>query len=402
MQHTLRGRLFLTSSLSALLFINTVQADIRVSVRGLPETLAKDSKLITKVVDLETGSVTSSKTARRASALSIASPANSSLVIATYFSAAKKQALGGHTLIRAAKLTTQSRIRLTIKAKKLKAAAAMRKALAASTGNWPGSRTLIGVRPEDFTSDGNIDRTVRRGSADLVAGSLASSPCADSDEIAVIETDPRIQEARRREFQLCQAGPCPVDRYVAPDNFVKGSISSDGQSTNVELRVEDSQGNTIASGSASGAARDFFGTHDKAVARLIDSLCNSPKLVISSYECPSASCSCCENCPGEMWQPKMTGRAKGKVGATLTVNFPPQTGQINCGEWSPKSCFPLLCCERIDQSQPAWTDFSVTAVLPIGPVQCFCPAQPPYDFGMVAQVTDDINYREEIRDATCP
>lgn len=389
-----KSKQILLALLLGLLSSTNLYADIRLEFKNFPADVPKRSRVVVKIIDLETSAVSIAKIKKASATLRVPSPQSTSIVSAILISPTKKRVHSGVAVIRQGVLSTQSRPKVKLKLR-------MQRAAFMSNTASAGGTTLIGVQPSDIQISGRLDQSIRRAEAGAIQGSLANSPCAQSGEISVIDQDPRVQEARQREFQNCSSPPCPVDRYVAPDNSVKGSLSSDGQTTSIELRVEDSQGNTTASGSSSGNASDFFQIHDAAVNKLIEDLCGGVRLIITQNQCPSTACQCCPTCPGEFWSPKMEGRAKGKVGAMIHVNFPPQTGNISCGDWSPVSCLPLLCCQRLDASQPEWTDFSVTATLPLG-VSCFCPPQPAFDFGMVAQVEDGQRYREEIRDTSCP
>jgi hypothetical protein len=371
-----------------------LRADIRLEFKDYPTDVPAKSRIVVKVIDVETSSVTIAKIAKAAATLRVPSPQTTSIISAVLISPTKKRIHSGVAVIKQAVISVQARPKVKLKLRK-------QRAVSIARGASAGGSTLIGVQATDIQISGTLDRSIRRAEAGAIQGSLANAPCAQNGEVSIIDQDPRVQEARQRELQICGSGGCPVDRYVAPDHSVHGTLSSNGQTTSIELQVQDAQGNTTASGSASGKANDFFKIHDQALKRLIEDLCGGVKLIVTQNSCTSSACQCCPSCPGEFWTPEMAGRAKGKVGSTIHVNFPPSTGTINCGGWSQIDCLPLLCCQRVDVSQPEWTDFSVTATLPLG-TPCFCPPQPPFDFGMVAQVEDGLKYREEIRDTSCP
>lgn len=349
-----------------------------------------------RAVEVETANVTATLRLRRLRKFRLRVPAVPTLLLAEVTNARTGTGAGG--VSRLLRPTDRKRV-------KTKVSLAPRFA----PGTWN-----VGVPRTNFTATGpDLGPWAANGEADMVTTDLVNSPCyGDGRRFVITETDPRIVEACQREIELSNSeygDPSTrlVDRRVPPDKLVSGSVVSNGTSITVALVLQDAGGNTLASGSATGPADQWFETHEKAVKALANEICDEKGVRITEASCPATACACCDKpaayCQGVFWTERMRGTATGPVGATLQVNFPTTLGgQLSCPGWTPATCLAdLACCQRMAAEQPETIDFEAWIDLP--PFRsCACPRPDASEVGVVAQVVTETSADEDSRDVACP
>lgn len=259
---------------------------VQVSVQGLPAAGA--GRLLLRAVRVHSGSVAAAtwvpagdSPATEAMLDTPATPLWLSAGFAAPGAAPAQGALRGQTAVNA----TDETAALTMQG--LSAGVAMRMGSQPSPPalHAPAKGKTVGANPADFHLSGpGIGPYMAGGIADVLTVALVNGPCgqADGDDAitAVATANPKDLAALAAEARL-QSSPA-FDRsqnepphWLAPTHLGKADIRiTDGRVT-VKVRIEDLQGQVIASGQRSGPAGSFWVTLDEALHAMNESLCGS-------------------------------------------------------------------------------------------------------------------------------
>ncbi len=272
-----------------------------------------------------------------------------------------------------------------------------------SSGPVVSGELRIGVPPDAFTASGSgAAGVITRGAAPVTITGLVQAPCYGTPgSHVVIESDPRVLEARQREFDLVRQGyvdpaSSVPDLYVPPNHFVRGHIQAEGGNFTATIELTNEVGGVIKTTSAS-SSDSFVDAVDKAAAKLADDLCNGAKVSVDGATCPSEACRCCEEekayCYGRRYLPRMSGSVTLPVNGVLATNFPAFAGiPVTCPSLTVIDCAPITCCQRTSSDQPETSSWEANGQFPFPniPGGCLCPvgsAAPDWNFVAQARNT---------------
>ena len=243
----------------------------------------------------------------------------------------------------------------------------------------------VGIPSSGFKLSGTAAQEALPGAASsAVTTILAQSPCYRSGtDFVIVETDPRILKARKKEFDLVKKGfssPNPnfVDSYQAPNASVRGAVFSKGGMGRASIELVSSNGTVIASSSGSVESGGWLAALDRAALDLGGQLCQGPKVSVTFAKCELERCTCCDHagaeCEGFRILPRLEGTAKLPVGAMLFFNIPADSSGIHsCGGVAATSLGgSARACTRVSESQPESIQWIISAQQPKAP-DCSCP-----------------------------
>ena len=259
---------------------------VQVSVQGLPAAGA--GRLLLRALRVHDGSVAAAAWVPAGDApateVMLDTPATPLWLSASFVApgvAPAHQVLGGQLAVNASDETAA----LTLQGLPAVAAAWAGPQSGQPALHAPAKGKTVGANPADFHLSGpGIGPYMAGGMADLLTVALVNGPCGqaggDDAIIAVATANPKDLAALAAEARL-QSSPA-FDRnqhrppqWLAPTHLGKADIRvTDGRVT-VQVRIEDLQGQVIASGQRSGPAASFWVTLDDALYAMNESLCGS-------------------------------------------------------------------------------------------------------------------------------
>ncbi len=263
----------------------------------------------------------------------------------------------------------------------------------------------IGVPPDAFTASGSgAAGVITRGAAPVTITRLVQAPCYNQPgSHVVIEADPRVLEARQKEFDLVRQGYVDPDSaipdlYTPPNHAVRGHIQADGGNFTATVELTNQAGVVVKS-SVANSSDSFVDAVDQAAGKLATDLCNGAKVLVETYSCTSEPCRCCQEpnafCFGKRYLPRMKGTVKLPVNGVLVTNFPAFAGiPVTCPSLSVIDCSPLTCCQRTSSDQPETSEWELNGEFPfpIIPNACICPlGTPPPQWNFVAQARNTMS-----------
>lgn len=409
-----RFGLMLAAILASPLGAGADPVTVKALLDGLPKKLPKGITQQIRLVDASTGNQLLVSTGRGGKRSTFSAPPQPSILLVNHLSRTKKDNRRGIApLFKPGKLaarSTTTRVRMRGGRAVSSLAASARPAAPLSA---PSAQIRVGVPPGGFTVSGpGTNGTMATAVAELTIGSIVrNAPCYDKPSgVVVIESDPRVLDARRREFDLCGAGvtdpsTCVADRYSAPDNSIRGSVLSQGGQVTITLELVGPNGDVIATESATGSLSEFFQLIEEAAKRLAARICPG-QLVVETATCRSTACECCGSqfcIPGHTWEHRFTGTARGGEGSTVTFNLHAAYTALECDGWSTGSCGAIPCCVR-EPGQPEQLSFTAAMPypFPVGPEVCICPPVSPTAVSFLVQLVSGGAYEEVERIVDCP
>jgi hypothetical protein len=398
------------SMIFAALFASSVHgASINTSsISGIPNELAAKGFLIIRNVRIADGRVLSGQLLPGATSFVMGVPNEAGVLFVDWFEPTTDILLNGQSKLVAPGIPVRKAMKIELTAgDQIAETSAKEQAAPALPGPVaaPGATMNIGIPSDGIsaTGPGTHSRT-GPGLAAMMITELSKAPCwGKSGGIEIIETE--HIDAVRKEAQLC-AGPyfdqttCPNQNLVTPDHYVTGSVSSDGQTTQVTLNVTDSQGNMVSSETVSGSS--YFDLVEEIGSKLGQKLCKGA-LEVTEANCLTAPAS--SYCDGGLFIiMQFKGTAHGAVGTIIRSNLGDNIGAtLDCGGWTGSACgVNMRCCTRDNESQPEQISFVAQVNWPYavyGDIP-WCPVMGPFTIQLVAQV---LNTDIEIdRFLTCP
>ncbi len=254
--------------------------------------------------------------------------------------------------------------------------------LAESTVTAPQMRVEV---PNDaFELSGTVaQQTISLGIAAMVITGLTHSPCYDrSDSFVVVESDPRMKAMRQREFELIKSGfaasdPDFVDRAESANASVRGTVTSQGDSATVSIKIVDTAGKELQSSEVNVSKGGWLAAVDQASLELGGKLCTEPKVDVKSVSCQLKSCSCGNDTSGYQVLLSMAGSATLPIGGIVYTTIPKNPSAIqNCGGATETALGGgALACRRTSADEPESFNWSAQSSTPVPP-SCQCDGAP--------------------------